>query len=162
MIASDTHRKLHFSANSKKNNASLSQANFAKSAHMKTDALGGTPWVSKNFAKGLNAWLGENIYVQVNHPSASLFKAALRHAISTNKHPVAADTVEMAGGVHYNRHPSNRTIGHWIVAYGYKGCAANVWFADPSTSVFPNAKKTFSYPSASFASRFLQNNGIAY
>jgi hypothetical protein len=162
MILDYLKRKKGGPSKSKKNNASLSQANLAKSAHMNTDGNNGTPWTSKNFVKGLNAFYGQNWYVQVNRPSSSSFKAALVHSIGGNGYPVAADTVEMAGGVHYNGHPSNRTIGHWIVAYRYTSCGATAYFADPSTTVFSNANAKFSYDGSLFASRFLQNNGIAY
>jgi hypothetical protein len=156
-------RYLHgASFRSRKNNATLSQAHIASNAHMKTEANGSTDWSSKNFTKGLNAWRGENWYVQVPHPTAKLFKAALSHSIGSNGMPVAADAVELAGGVHYNGHPVNRTIGHWLVAYGYDSCGGKAYFADPATSVWSSVKPKFSYDSKLFANRFLQNNGIAY
>ena len=71
------------------------------------------------------------------------------------------NTVEFEGGAHYNGHP-NRTIGHWIVGYGYGSSGATSWYNDPATSYYPNASATFQADTASFSNTYLQSNGIMY
>ncbi|MFG2330316.1 C39 family peptidase [Streptomyces sp. NPDC048604] len=147
---------------SKYNRNAFSQANLANSAHMNTQNAGRTDWSSKRFVTGINRWRGEPYYVQVDRPSATLTTKAIRHAIGTNGMPVAADTVEFANGRHYNGHPVNKTIGHWITAYGYSNSGGTSKWADPSTTVWSSVNKTFSYNTGNFARYFLQSNGIAY
>ncbi len=151
----------HNSMKSKYNGNALSQANMANSAHMNTASVGRTDWSSQRFVTGINRWRGEKYHVQVGNPGGKLLQGALRHTVGTNGLGVAADTVEFAGGLHYNGHPRNRTIGHWIAAYGYSGSGATAKWADPSTTVWSGVSKTFSYNSNSFAP-FLKSNGIAY
>ncbi|MEU8371960.1 hypothetical protein AB0C22_02425 [Micromonospora sp. NPDC048894] len=147
---------------SKYNGASLSQPNLATSSHMATEANGATTWTSKRFATGINRWRGFNWYVQVPKPSGSLLVAVFAHSIGGNGMPIGADTVEFAGGSHYNGHPTNKTIGHWIVGFGYTASGQTSSWADPATTVWSATKPSFSYSTSSFATRFLQSNGIVY
>jgi hypothetical protein len=147
---------------SRKDGSPLKQSKLANQAHMQTEARHSTPWDAKVFTKGVNAWRGNSYYVQLPHPSASRFDRALGYSILEKGMPLAADTVEIGGGAHYNGHPVNRTIGHWIAVYGYDGCAAKAYFADPATSVWSAVKPKFSYAIKQFANRFLQSNGIVY
>lgn len=137
------------------------QAGLANANHMRTDINGGTSWSSGLFVTGINRWNGDSYYVQVNRPSASLTKNAILYSIDYWRKPLAADTVEVVNGAHYNGHP-NRLIGHWIAGYGYSSTGDVSYWADPSTTVFPNASPTFSYNTAAFANSFLQSNGIVY
>jgi hypothetical protein len=147
---------------SRYNGAAFTQDSFAGPNHMQTEADGATTWGSANFTRGVNRWLGASYYQQVDSPSAATVKSALRSSIGSSGRPVAADTVEFAGGAHYNGHPTNQTIGHWIVAYGYSNDGASVKFLDPSTSVWSTVDKTFSANTGTFTSNYLQSNGIAY
>lgn len=147
---------------SRYNGAAFAQSSFAGPAHMQTEADGATTWGSGNFVRGVNRWLGRSLYQQVDSPSASTVRSALRTSIGTNGDPVAADTVEFAGGLHYNGHPTNQTIGHWILAYAYSDSGASVRFLDPSTSVWSGVNSTFAANTDTFTSRYLQSNGIAY
>jgi len=136
------------------------QAGLGNANHMATTKNRVTDWRSGRYVTGVNRWRGRNDYVQVNAPSAALLNTVFRQSIGAQGMPFAADTVEFAGGAHFNGHP-NRTIGHWITAYGYSSSGAVGLWADSSTTLFPAAKRTFSYNTVSF-SKFLQSNGIAY
>lgn len=150
------------SITSRWNGAAFSQGSFAGPAHMDTEDRGVTAWSTELFTRGVDRWRGTNWYQQVDSPSASLMTSVLTQSIGNNSMPVAADTVEFAGGVHYNGHPTNQTIGHWILGYGYTGSGSSVKFADPSTSVWAAASSTFTATTSSFTNNFLQSNGIAY
>ncbi|MEU8314805.1 hypothetical protein [Micromonospora sp. NPDC048169] len=156
-------RYLHGSGyTSRYNGNSLSQANLANSAHMNTEANKSTTWTSKRFATGINRWRNVPWYVQVPKPSGSLLPKIFTHSVGGNGMPIGADTVEFAGGSHYNGHPTNKTIGHWIVGYGYVQSGQNTTWADPATSVWSSTKKSFTYTTSTFATRFLQSNGVVY
>jgi hypothetical protein len=136
------------------------QAGLGNANHMATTANRVTAWATGRYVTGVNRWRGGRDYVQVNAPSATLLNTVFRRSIGAQGMPFAGDTVEFAGGAHYNGHP-NRTIGHWITAYGYSTSGAVGRWADSSTTRFPAAQRTFSYNTASF-SRFLRSNGIAF
>jgi hypothetical protein len=138
------------------------QSSLANAQHMNTNATHVTDWVSGRWALGVNRWRGNTFYVQVHAPNASLLTAVFAQSVGYTGVPFAGDTVEFAGGAHYNQHPSGRTIGHWIVGYGYSVSGAQGYWADSSTpTYFPNAAPKFSYNTANFAT-FLQSNGVAY
>ncbi|GAA1957000.1 hypothetical protein GCM10009798_15460 [Nocardioides panacihumi] len=147
---------------SRYNGASFAQGHLAGPVHMDTESNGATPWASGGFVRGVNRWRGSNYYVQVDRPSATLMKSALRQSIGSNRMPLAADTVEFKGLRQYNHHPKTLNIGHWILAYGYANSGATVKFADASTPYFTQAAKTFSDVTSTFTTTYLQNNGIAY
>lgn len=140
--------------------STLSQANLANANHMATDANQVTAWSTGKYVTGVNRWRGNNYYVQVNAPDASLLKAVFTYSMDVNGMPFSGDTVEFKDGLHYNGHP-NRLIGHWITAYGYTSSGAYGYWADSSTTLFPDAAPYFSYHSDYF-STFLQSNGVAY
>jgi hypothetical protein len=73
---------------------------------------------------------------------------------------VLANTVEYAGGGHYNGHP-DRLIGHWIVGYAYSDSAAKLSFADPATGLsgYTGSQK-FSISTSAFAP-YLGNGIVA-
>ncbi len=139
----------------------LSQAGLANANHMRTDINGSTDWSSGLYVTGVNRWRGTNWYVQVHAPSATLLPNVFTYSIDANGMPFSGDTVEFANGAHYNLHPQDKTIGHWITAYGYTLSGAYGYWADSSTTVFPDAAPYFSYYSDYF-STFLQSNGVAY
>ena len=137
------------------------QGGLANANHMETDKYGKTDWARADWTRGVNRWRGSNWYVQVHAPSGSLLKSVAAQSIGGNGMPFSGDTVEFAGGPHYNGHRKDRTIGHWIAAYAYTGSGTTISWADSSTTSFPDAARYFSYSASSFAS-FLQSNGIAY
>jgi len=145
----------------------LSQTAMANANHMMTDTYGGTAWSSGRFIQGVNRWLGSSTFVQSNTPSASLFSWIVTFSTDSAGQPIAPSTVEFKNGIHYNGHPSNKTIGHWIVADGYYSYGATTHFADPagqSSAVSWGylASRYFTYSTTSFANNFLQNNGVAW
>ena len=147
------------------NGAKLSQTNLASSTYLRTEANGATTWRSGAMAIGLNRWRGGTFYVQVNRPTAAVVRAALTNDIGNVGLPIAADTVEIEGLTHYNGHPLNQTIGHWIVGYGYQQSGAISFWQDPSPPYFPAAAPTFSTNTTTFANTFLNtssSNGIAW
>lgn len=137
------------------------QTTMARVEYLQTEQNGATTWASGRMAVGLNNALDNSRYQQVQSPSGATLKGAMVDSVNA-LYPVALDTVEFAGGQHYNGHPVDRTIGHWIVGRGYSNTGSTLQFMDPSTSNFPDAEPTFSYGTAGMASTYLQSNGIAW
>jgi hypothetical protein len=150
------------------NGAALGQGALATSAHMNTDAAGATTWSSDRFRIGLNRWsegTSTGFYVSSASPSGADFKDFLIYDIDNASHPLGADTVEIANGAHYNNHPKTKTIGHWIVAYKFYEYGDKVSFADPSTTLWGasyGVQERFSGTTATFATNYLQNNGVTW
>jgi hypothetical protein len=126
---------------------------------------GATEWASHGFRIGLKRWrqgTSTGFFVDLGSPSATDVSIALTFDIYHQTMSFGADTVELAGGVHYNGHPSNQTIGHWVTAYAHSSSGATGSWADPSTTVWAAPSPKFSYSTSAFTSRFLQNNGITW
>lgn len=144
---------------------SLSQANLARDAYMATDANGKTSWSTSRFRIGLNEWrqgTWAGFYVDLGSPSNADMEVALTYDTYQNNTPFGADTVEWAGGAHYNNHPDYLEIGHWIAAYGYWNSGDNAYFKDPATEVWSGVLESFGATTSSFTSTYLQNNGITW
>lgn len=141
---------------------SLSQTNLASSTYLKTEANGATTWTSKAMDTGIDKWRGVGFYIQVGSPSAATVKGAFLTTMGMNHKPIAVDTVEFAGGAHYNGHPVNKLIGHWLAGYRYDNSAETVGFMDPSTTYFSGAAPYFTVNTTSFTNTYLQSNGILY
>ena len=141
--------------------AALSQANIANANHMQTDINHSTDWVTGLFTTGVNRWRGVNYYVQVHAPSATLLPNVFTYSMDANGMPFSGDTVEFKYGAHYNQHPQDQLIGHWITAYGYSMSGALGYWADSSVPYFPGALPYFQAYSDAFSAYF-QSNGIAY
>jgi len=149
---------------SRYNHRLQTQRRIGGPAHMATDVNGKTSWASGLFRVGLNRWRegkSDGFYVDKHDPSVSYFTNALTLDVDRG-YPFGADTVEVAGGVHYNGHPTNQTIGHWIVAHGYFGGGTSTRFADPSTTVWSTPSDHFTYTTSDFVNRFLNQNGITW
>lgn len=141
------------------------QGKIGNAAHMQTWAEGATRWDNKQFRRGLNRWREGKIdgwYIRNGAPTVAEFKTALDVTVEAYGRPFAADTVEFAGGAHYNGHPSNRTIGHWIAVASYTNYGARTGFADPSTSVWSGVDTHFSANTRYFVETFLPYNGIVW
>jgi hypothetical protein len=146
----------------------VKQANLAKSQYLQTDASEGTPWADGRMKVTLNRWTSGSTtgwYVNNAVPTVSEFRKALGTDTDAG-YPLAANAVEFAGSYHYNNHPTNKTIGHWVPTRGYTDSGDTAKFADPAHSAavswgdLPN--EYFTYSTNSFTSRFLQNNGIVW
>lgn len=149
---------------SQADNSALGQPALANNNHMQTDMYGKTEWWRGRFPVALNLWRtgsASGLYAQVDAPSATKFRNGLGLDIDNNI-PMAADTVEFEGGAHYNGHPSNQRIGHWLVVGGYVNNGDDTKFWDSSTSIWGQAQPTFYHPTNSFVNTYLQNNGIAW
>jgi hypothetical protein len=160
MILSSTNNNTSYSGT-----FSLSQANLARDAYMATDANGATNWATSRFRIGLNKWRQGSetgFYVDLHSPTPTDMSVALTYDTYNNNAPFGADTVENAGGPHYNNHPSNLTIGHWIAAYGYWNSGSNAYFMDPATTVWSGLSDSFGATTSSFTNTYLQNNGITW
>jgi len=146
------------------NGASQTQKAIGGKEHMRTWINDATHWKDDLFRIGLNKWRqgkADAYYVSVDTPSVSKFLSSLTFDVDYG-FPMAADTVELAGGTHYNGHPVNQTVGHWVVAHGYYGDGASTRFADSSTSVWSAPNAHFTYDTSNFVSRFLWDNGITW
>jgi hypothetical protein len=146
----------------------LSQNNLAASTYLNTDARRVTPWSAGRMKVTLNRWTSgtdKGWYVDKASPTPAEFKKALAWNIDRRR-PFAVDAVEMQGGRHYNGHPVNQTIGHWIVVRGYSGSGAVAHFVDPlagSSAVgWPNARPYFTSAPTAFTKNFLQSNGMTW
>ncbi len=145
--------------------ASLSQSTLANSTYLQTEQRGATTWASGRFSVALNRWLfgsDSGYYLNETAPAAADFMSYVQYDIGSNGRPLAGDTVEFAGGLHYNGHPRTQTIGHWIVAYGYISSGVTTYWADPATTVWATVSPKFSYGTTSFANNFLQSNGVTW
>jgi hypothetical protein len=136
------------------------QTIMASAGFLQTELNGATTWASGRMAVGLNKAVANPRYQQVQSPSAATLKGAMVDSLNAD-YPVALDTVEFAGGLHYNGHPVDRTIGHWIVGNGYSDAGSTLQFMDPSTSSFPDAEPTFALSTTNMAV-YLRSNGIAW
>lgn len=142
----------------------LKQSNVADANHMRTDINGRTSWASGLFRIGINKWRegsSSGSYIDDSSPSAAEFESHLVYNTDRGL-PVAADTVEYKGTIHYNQHPLDQTIGHWIVAEGYYNYGDGTYFVDPGTPVFPDAAPEFKHATGSFATTYLQANGVTW
>lgn len=144
------------------NGRRLSQWQMGSPAHMRTNRYHTTPYDSGNFVRGLNRWLGgrETPYHQLNSPSARYTKKLLTYSVDHGR-PLGLSTVEYAYGAHYNNHPRNQTIGHWVVARGYDGYGDRILVADSATTVWAPPHRYFSAPTGRFARAFLRTHGVA-
>lgn len=152
--------------NSKWNGAAPSQSALATSAHMNTDAAGGTPWASGRFRLGLNRWRGDTYYVDTAKPTAAQLRTAAIWDIGQHNLAFGVDTVELPTGPHYNSHYSPIPIGHWIAAYAYKMDSGfdHIWYADPGYP-YLGGRFYFGAPIESFAASYLTvsyGNGMTW
>ncbi|MFB6722989.1 C39 family peptidase [Kribbella sp. NPDC056345] len=145
----------------------LSQNSFASVPYLKTEQNGATRFALNVMAPALNRWRenkAAGFYVQYS-PSAlpaSTFGDAMVYSVNIGM-PNAPATVEMAGAAHYNGHPQNQTIGHWITGFGYAYSGDLGYFADPAT-FWSSVSPKFTYTTANFWNIFIarHGNGLVY
>ena len=114
---------------------SLSQRSLADYDHMRTDANGRTSWwdAYRPFRTGLNRWRDRTTYQHFESPTNAEFRSSLRYDIDRGL-PFGVATIEYSGRAHYNFHPSEQEIGHWIVAQGYADNLDRTSFDDPAAN----------------------------
>lgn len=121
---------------------SLSIYNVAQ--YMDTDAYGYTSFQDRWFMRGMNAWLGQDIYTSVHTPSYE----TVRNAVMTsfiNGYATALDEQERRGGPHFNGH-NNGTFAHIMVVDGYDENSDAVYIADPGApTLWPSGSGHFWY-----------------
>ena len=100
---------------------------------------------SRDFERGVNAWLGENAYRTLPRPSYNVVRDAILKSFETG-YPVSVHTWERRGGPHYNGH-ANTTMGHLMVVDGYNPVTDAVYIVDPWAGVWSNSSKQFWYSS---------------
>lgn len=144
-------------------NVALSQSALATSTYMSTNSQGATRWARGDFEKGLNTWIrgtSTGDYRRVASPSVNQFQGSLLSNIGRQGRPFGVSTVEFKGGKHYNGHPKDQTIGHWIVAYGYRSSGESGYFVDPAYTIWEDTGYWFEWGTYGFTRDFVQTNGI--
>jgi hypothetical protein len=142
----------------------LSQTAFSADLYLKTETQGATRWDLKVMAPALNHWwenAANGFYVQVPYQDPTWYNGVIAYAADYGM-GAAPSTVEYADGYHYNGHPSSKTIGHWLVGYGYANSGGTAYMADPATSVWSTVSPKFTYASSTFGSRFLSAHGVVF
>lgn len=152
---------------------SLSQTNLGRKLdsqhagpYLQTDWYGRTDFGLDRMRKGVNQWrVGSDsgFYITTKVPSYEQTLTALIQDIDASW-PFFLSTVEYQGGAHYNGHP-NRTIGHWVTAYGYTYEGRAVTMGDPSwvlTSSGFSGTPSYAHNTADFNTKFLSTNGITW
>lgn len=147
--------------NRSQSGVALSQANLATDAFLMTNSWGRTPWAKAAMSRGLNAWMGKDLYVQAGAPSAASFRAAVSNSFTKTGRPVVVDTQEWSGGAHYNGHPAYTTFSHLMPVEGYNASTDTIIALDSASHFYASSSPSFSHNLGSFAS-FLQSFGIYY
>jgi hypothetical protein len=138
---------------------SLGQSELAGSGYMQTYAKGSTNWGDGDFPRGFNRWYGSKYYVQLNSPTRNKLMGAIVANIVNGK-PVATATFEAKNQAHYNGHPRDQKVRHWVATNGYIGNGDVIISKDPSTSVWADAEAEFEISATSLTS-FVSTYGIA-
>ncbi|XBH22966.1 C39 family peptidase [Jonesiaceae bacterium BS-20] len=146
-------------------NTTLTQANLAGSNYLGTTSNAGTPWASKKMHATLNKWTGTTDWAATNAPSTDGQKlvataGAFVRNIGQKNRAMLMGTVEMGGQAHYNNHPKAKTIGHWLVGYGYTPTGFRM--ADPAAGItnYTNSAQKFFMTGPSWAP-FVRNGIVA-
>lgn len=138
----------------------LSQRLLAGPGYMRTDALGYTQGETNDLIRGMNAYLGANVYKAQRNPSGAQLRAAVLRSFTTTKRPILLGAGEVMGGYRYNGHPSYRTIGHYVVVYGFDTKTNQLLIMDSAaglSSDYRTSARIFRYDVNAFADRFLRN-----
>lgn len=146
-------------------NTTLTQANLAGSNYLGTTSGGGTAWASKKMHSTLNKWTGTTGWAATNAPTNDGQKliataGAFVRNIGQKNRALLMGTVEFNGGAHYNNHPTNKTIGHWVVGYGYAPTGFRI--ADPAAGItnYTNSAQKFFMTGPAWAP-FVRNGIVA-
>lgn len=132
--------------------SALTQSRLAGTSYLKANDNGTQ---GGDLARGINKWIGHNWFSVMNQPTPAQFKAKLRGNVNSG-HGVAVATFEPAGERHYNGHPTNRNVYHWVVARGYTTNVSKTHFVDPATTVWDTTKPYFSHYTNSFVNLWVR------
>ena len=122
---------------------SLSIYNVAQ--YMHTDNYGYTSFQDRWFSRGMNNWLGRDVYTSVHTPSYETVRDAVM-ASYVNGYATVVDEQERRGGPHCNGH-SNTTFAHLMVVDGYNQETDAVYIVDPGSTLWSSASDKFWYGS---------------
>ena len=114
-------------------------------SYMRTRSYGYTSFADRMFEKGMNDWLGRNVYTTYHTPSYATVRSSVLKSYSTG-YATCVDEQERRGGPHFNGH-GNTTFSHIMVVDGYNEATDQVYFADPACSLYAGASPHFWYPS---------------
>ena len=130
-------------------NHTLSQTTLSTGDYTNAGMYGGTDWVDFDMRRAVNRWRfgDENVGYEQVTPSSTTHLMTMTMIDIQGYEPLAADMVEVYGGLHYNYHPNRaEAIYHWTAGYGYwygSGYGDLVYFKDPATTVWPNVQPSF-------------------
>ena len=134
------------------NGTTLSINNVAK--YMKTDFYGYTSFADRCFEKGMDSWLGMDIYSTYPTPGYRTTRNAILQSYSAG-YPAVLDAQERRGGPHFNGH-NNATFSHIMVVDAYNSATDELVLVDPGAkTLWRDAEKSFHYPSLK---RFVDNH----
>ena len=125
--------------------------------YMHTDAYGYTSFQDRWFMRGMNNWLGRDVYTSVHTPSYETVRNAIM-ASYVNGYATVVDEQERRGGPHFNGH-NNGTFAHLMVVDGYNQEGDEVYICDPGAEVlWPSGSHHFWYGSLrDFVQTYMQN-----
>lgn len=125
--------------------------------YMHTDNYGYTSFQDRWFARGMNNWLGHDVYTSVHTPSYVTVRNAIMGSYY-NGYATALDEQERRGGPHFNGH-NNGTFAHIMVVDGYDWDSDSVYICDPGAPVlWPSGSGHFWYWSLrDFVETYMQN-----
>lgn len=133
--------------------SALTQSRLASDSYLKANGGGGTQ--RADMRNGINKWIGHNWFNILNEPTPAEFKAKLVNNIGKG-YAVAVAAYEPAGERHYNGHPVNQSVDHWVVARGYTTDVSKTHFIDPATTVWSAPEPYFSHYTNSFVNLFVR------
>ena len=125
--------------------------------YMHTDEYGYTSFQDRWFSRGMNAWLGSDVYTSVHTPSYETVRDAIMSSYR-NGYATVVDEQERRGGPHFNGH-NNGTFAHLMVVDGYDQSTDAVYIADPGApTLWPSGSSHFWYSSLrEFVQTYMQN-----
>lgn len=125
--------------------------------YMHTDEYGYTSFQDRWFSRGMNAWLGSDVYTSVHTPSYETVRDAIMSSYR-NGYATVVDEQERRGGPHFNGH-NNGTFAHLMVVDGYDQSTDAVYIADPGApTLWPSGSSHFWYSSLrEFVQTYMQS-----
>lgn len=137
---------------SRADGSSLTIGNVA--AAMGTSYYGYTSFTDRMFERGMNAWLGGDVYMTIDNPSYDTVRDAIFRSFDTG-YAVAFDAHEVSGGWHYNGH-NDATFSHILVVDAYNPDNDTVLLVDPGAGVlWGGASQKFWYSLRDFVNIYL-------
>ncbi|GEM_PF-5923617 len=135
----------------------LSQYTLAGSRYMATDVNGATFGEDNMLVRGLNAFIGTDIYKRKLNVTGDDVRRGVLDSFKKTGRPVVLETVEYPGAAHYNGHPPYSSFGHYVTVYGYDTKTDELLIFDPIGGAWAGSKQVFRYDTDQFVKRFLGN-----